>query len=231
VNGEEAVKVFDLAVKGKSLPATMDGLVPLSFIGAAAVKFYQAKVKLMDQLGVSEAQRAATLADGQDAGEMLLNIEARIGELLPPADEARSGKGKKREAVGPRVGQGGSTRDIEPRAMMVGRNAIAARAIKANPAAVAAVIKEARENEDIPTKTAVLKHIQYEKEKARREKVEEQPKSKTEMSLDWMNYILSLERIIAMLPPKPPKDATEEALAEARGYAQIIMKRLEVFNE
>jgi hypothetical protein len=99
VNEEEAVKIFDLVVKGNMLPTTIDKLVPLSFIGSAAVKFYQAKVKLMNQLGMSEAQRKATLADGQDAGEMLLDIEARIGELIESVPErekkAAAGRGER----------------------------------------------------------------------------------------------------------------------------------------
>jgi hypothetical protein len=159
MNQEESVRIFDLVVKGRMLPATMDKLVPLSFIGAAAVKFYQAKVRLMDQLGMSEAQRKATLADGQDAGEMLLNIEARIGELsitaprTPPRYDVGRGA---REAAGPlkaeRLG-------LTPARMKKSE------AIHRNPAAVAKIIKQARENEDIPTKTAVLNEIRYEREK------------------------------------------------------------------
>jgi hypothetical protein len=86
---EEAVKIFDLVVREGKLPATLDRLVPLSFIGSAAVTFYKAKVKLMDQLGMTEEQRKATLRDGQDAGRMLLDIEARIGELLDHLPLAR----------------------------------------------------------------------------------------------------------------------------------------------
>ena len=33
-------------------------------------------------------RRKRTLKDGQEAGEMLLDIEGRIGELLPPREEA-----------------------------------------------------------------------------------------------------------------------------------------------
>jgi hypothetical protein len=147
-----AAAMFDLIVQEGKLPTTMEKLVPMSFIGSAAVKFYQAKVKLMDQLNVSEEQRKATLADGQDAGEMLLNIEARIGELAlatPSAPTAKKGK------------QGGSS--VEPlkheRLGMTERRLKDTETIYHNPIAVAEVIKEAKENEDIPTKTAVLKHI------------------------------------------------------------------------
>ena len=67
---EEAVKIFDLVVKEKMSPATLDKLVPLSFIGAAAVKFYQAKDQTHGSArNEKEDQRKATrLPDGQDAG-------------------------------------------------------------------------------------------------------------------------------------------------------------------
>ena len=157
MNQEESVKIFDLAVKSNQLPASLGKLVPLSFIGSAAVKFYQAKVKLMDQLGMSEAQRKATLADGQDAGEMLLNIEARIGELIsstPRRYDTSNVGDKKAPKQLPSLPDG-----------VTSRRSTQSQAIHRNPAAVAAVIKEARENEDIPTKTAVLKQIQLDRAK------------------------------------------------------------------
>jgi len=152
---EESVKIFDLVVKNKMLPATMDKLVPLSFIGTAAVQFYRSKVKLIDQLGASEEQRKATLADGQDAGVMLLNIEAKIGELLPKPQELMSKGG----GSGP---QGRQTR----KRLLPEKREYQARVIHRNPAAVAEVIKEAEENEDIPTKTAVLNKIKHQKAEA-----------------------------------------------------------------
>ena len=159
MNEEEAVKIFDLAVRQGGLPATLDKLVPLSFIGAAAVKFYQAKVKLMNQLGITEAQRKATLEDGQDAGEMLLNIEARIGELLPAVEEAR----KIGTSQGRAIADGKLERSTARPEGITDKRAHYARTIHRNPAAVAEVIREAEENEDIPTKTAVLNKIRAQK--------------------------------------------------------------------
>ena len=179
MNEEEAVKIFDLVVKQGGLPATLDKLVPLSFIGAAAVKFYQAKVKLMDQLGMSESQRKATLADGQDAGEMLLNIEARIGELAELEPNAR-----------PKFpGGGGASPSGElPKHERLGMSAKRvehSQAIHRNPAAVKAVIAEAKENEDIPTKTAVLNKIKLDKEReANRKFNEANPKGKVKPHIE-----------------------------------------------
>ena len=220
---EEAVNVFDLVVKNKDLPATLDKLVPLSFIGSAAVKFYQAKVKLMDQLGVTETQRKATLGDGQDAGEMLLNIEARIGELYESAPEAeRPGR--------PALRPGPTKHDIAPKASAARKRMQGAEAIHRNPAAVKAIIKEARENEDIPTKTAVLNKIALDKEKARREAAETRQKPSLIVSLEQQGYLTTLERIISLLPVKPPKDWTEQAFKQAQGLVKIILRRLEGFT-
>jgi len=48
MNEEENMKIFELIVKEGMLPATIEELMPLSFIGNAAVKFYQEKINLMD---------------------------------------------------------------------------------------------------------------------------------------------------------------------------------------
>ena len=94
---ERAVEIFGLVVKSNMLPEKLEKLVPLSFIGQAAVTFYRAKVKAMTDLGMTEDQQKATLSDGQDAGKMLLAIEARIGELLPTVQEAMKLGGKHRQ--------------------------------------------------------------------------------------------------------------------------------------
>ena len=52
-----AVEIFKLAKRGETLPAKLEELVPLSFIGQTAVSFYRQKIKLMDQLKMTEEQR------------------------------------------------------------------------------------------------------------------------------------------------------------------------------
>ena len=79
MEGGEAVKIFDIIKAKGMLPTKIDELVPLMFIGDSAVKFFNEKLSLMDKLGLDE-QRKATLADGQDAGDMLLDIEVMIGK-------------------------------------------------------------------------------------------------------------------------------------------------------
>jgi len=203
MNKEEAVRIFDIVVKEHMLPATLDKLVPLSFMGSAAVKFYQAKVKLMDQLGATEEQRKATLADGQDAGEMLLNIEARIGELVEMEPEAKA------QHKGQRGGARPSGQPPKHERLGVEANRMRhATAIHRNPATVAAIIKEARENEDIPTKTAVLNKIKANKLEATLKSVNQKMKAKE-------------GRAEKRLPEKFPK-AVKEYLDSCTAYREAI---------
>ena len=113
------------------------------------------------------------------------------------------------------------------------KRAYQSRRIAENPKIVAKIKAQARENEDIPTKTAVLNAISYEKEKARKEKGKkwaEDNKSKTMISLAWASYLLKLESVVMTLPKEPPHDVpSEAALNQAKGYAKIILNRLSMF--
>jgi len=229
VKGEEAMELFKLVKANNLLPGKLDDLVPLSFIGSAAVRYYRDVIGLMDQLGIAESQRKATLRDGQDAGELLLDIEERIGNLLPSVPEVRKMIGKTQKGIPIAQRKGGSGPDYP--AGINEKKAHQARTIARHPEIVAKVKAQARENEDIPTKTAVLNAISYEKEKARRESAEK-GKSET-MSLatvEQATYLNALDRCISILPQKPPKYWSEGTLKEATIKARIIIKRLEVFN-
>jgi len=223
VEGEEAMEMFKLVVQNRLLPAEIDDLVPMSFIGQAAVRFYQTKIKLMDQLGMTEVQRKATLRDGQDAGDMLLEIEARIGELLPSREDAQ----KAARATGShRMAIPKGTAKILPEGI-THKKAYQARTIKDNPEVVAKIKAQARENEDIPTKTAVLNAVHAERGKKVRAAL---AKSRGELALDQQKAISALEQCIRIIPREWPRDWREDAFDVARGYARILIKRLEVFN-
>lgn len=93
----------------------------------------------------------------KDAGEMLLDIETRIGELAEKEERAKpkptgyigtgslpSGKPPKHERLG-----------------MTEKRISQSQAIAKHPEIVEKVKAQARENEDIPTRTAVVNEIRY----------------------------------------------------------------------
>lgn len=229
---EKATVIFDLVLKEKMLPQKLDDLMPLSFIGQTAVNFYRGKIKMMDQLKMTEEQRETTLKDGQQAGVLLLDIEARIGEIALSEPRAKSIVEHKKGTRGIIGTRPSGQQPKHDRLMMTEKKMQQSQKIAQNPEIVARVKAKAIENEDIPTKTAVLSEISYEKEKERRKKAEEtRTESKTIVALDQQIYINKLSQCIRLLPQKPPKNWNEQALKEATALANIIIKRLEVFNE
>lgn len=234
--GEEAVKIFDLVRAKHLLPTKADELIPLSFIGHAAVSFYKAKIKMMDQLRMTEEQRKATLADGQDAGEMLLDIEARIGELIKQTPRVPT-----RLPSGKMTGSKKSLPDGITR-----RRAADSRNIADNPVVVAKIKAEARKNEDIPTKAAVIDAVRREKEEKRKDAAtKEKDKKRKFFPLEQQQYIMKLYSIIKDLnriynrfPEEIPKNWNEDSFDEVQGLAKIITnraksiaKKMEVFKD
>ena len=200
---EQAVNVFDLARRSGGIPEKMEELVPLAFIGTAAVSFYRAKVKALGQLEAAQAQREATLRDGQAAGEMLLDIEAKIGQIAkaipqeqrkPEPLHSKGGPVSKHDKVG-----------------LTRKQMDVAETIAAHPEAVAAVKREAREAGEIPTKTAVLGRVQADRREAERARI---------MKLD-----------IQLAPDEPrPSDLKVRALEEEAERVEWAKIRLAVHD-
>jgi len=226
-------QVFDIAVRDHALPDTIEELVPLSFIGQKAVTFYREKVKLMNQLDIAEEQKQATLKDGQDAGELLLNIEKRIGELLPSAEETKrmnrtNADDTGRFAASLPAGFG----DTPGKRAHVAHSA---RTIANNPEAVAEVIQEAKDNDDIPTKTAVLNKVKAKKAedklKAFREshRTEDKPdlSEYLEKSIEHIVQVNTLVKKFYEYPDQVDGDRMRYFVEQVKRLVSIISKETE----
>ena len=111
------------------------------------------------------------------------------------------------------------------------RRAVTARAIAKHPEIVEKVKAQARENEDIPTRTAVISEIRYQKEKEINKQAKENlSKLKGVIAIEQVQYINALDKAIRVIPINPPEQWNEDAFKEAKSKAQIIIKRLEVFK-
>lgn len=217
--------VFQALIKREPnfLDRPLADLLPLRFMGEVAVHAYQGLIKRLDNLPLSLEEKESRLRDGQDAGKALLMIEARIGELaLKEPDVRTKGRGR---------GLGTLPTGKMPKYERLGMTASQmsrAQAIATHPKEVEEVFKEAEENEDIPTKTAVLNKIAYKRElervKGKREKTQ------LEMRADAYLYYSKLQEALGLIPSVPPRDLIEKDFLLIKAVALLIIKRLEVFN-
>ncbi len=180
------------------LDRPLEELLPMRFIGEVAVNAYRGLIKKLDNLPLAQEEKEAKLKDGQDAGKALLMIEAKIGKLLPTPEEAFIIGGKRARAI--QQEKRGLPPEVHPQ--MTARQASRARTIARHPEEVKEVIQEAEENEDIPTRTAVLNKVAYKREKERTKGKRE--KTQIEMKADAYLYYSRLEEAFRLIPSKPP---------------------------
>jgi len=219
---ENKTEVFQELIKRSPnfLDRPLAELLPMRFMGEVAVNAYRGLIARLDDLPLSLEEKESRLRDGQDAGRALLTIEARIGELYKAIPDRMKPKGssvtKKEEIAGDN--KSAKRKHFEQ-----------AKIISEHPAEVEEVIKEAEENEDIPTKTAVLNKIAYKKELARQK--DKREKTQFEMKGEAFIYYTKLEQALSFIPTTPPCDLMEKDYLRIKAIALLIIKRLEVFQD
>ena len=214
--------VFNELIKREPnlLSRPLEELVPISFIGQAAVAAYRVMVKRLPDLPMSEEQKKRTLKDGQDAGINLLAIEGRIGELLPSLEEMKTKEVRVKAAKGERSLPQETTR----------LQAHKARIIANNPGVVNEVIAEAEENEDIPTKTAVLNKVNKKREKERKADAEKRGRKIQEsLSVTAQDLQMRMMQVLTLVPPKVPKGLSDHDYSVLCALAETIITRLEKY--
>jgi hypothetical protein len=229
MNTEESkMNVFQALIKHEPhfLDRPLADLLPMRFMGEVAVNAYRGLIRHLNDLPLSLEEKESRLKDGQDAGKALLMIEERIGKLLPTAEEAERGAIKQRGIPWEERKRSGAPK-VLPEGIS-SKQAYHARAIASHPAEVAEAIREAEENEDIPTKTAVLNKIAYKRELERVKGTRE--KTQLEMRADAFIYFSKLQEAARLIPAFPPKQLNEKDLNTIRALALSIIKKLEVFQ-
>jgi len=226
---ENKTEIFQELIKREPnfLDRPLEELLPMRFMGEIAVNAYQGLIKRLDNLPLAQEEKEAKLKDGQDAGKALLTIEAKIGELsyhIPKASSKiieRDEKGQIRKSSLP------SELRKHEKLKMTKTQMSKAQTIASHPQEVAEVIKEAEENEDIPTKTAVLNKIAYKRELER--KKGDREKTQIEMRGDAYIYYSRIEQAFQLIPSKAPVDLFEKDYLMIKAIALSILKKLEVF--
>lgn len=232
MNGEEVFAALVRQLPGW-LERPIEDLVKMQAVGNVYLDTHRSILRRLKsgQIELAEEDRKSRLAEGQAIGEALLDVETRIGELSlqEPSQKPWS------TPEGGRPQRGGAE-PLKHERLGISRKQMGnAQSIARHPEAVAQVKAEAKENEDIPTKTAVLNKIKADREKKLREKYERETKAKkanntAQTTGEALKYLGKLREIVLLLPAKiPPEGWTDESFAEANAMVEIIRKRLEAW--
>lgn len=151
-----------LVLSNNNLPTNIEDLSKFVLVGREKLTAVRAEIRAIDKLDLAKEVREQKKQEAQLLGEALLDAEAKIGEMLkqiPKDNSFRGNQHKERQAD--------STVDLpKPKKEVLrdlGFNEKQAERFETladNKEIIEQVKAEARENEEIPTRTAVLNKVQ-----------------------------------------------------------------------
>lgn len=164
----------EITVQAKQLPDNLPDLAAFVLVGREKLTAVRAEIRAIDKLQLAEDVRQQKRDEAQMLSEALLDAEVRIGELTKAIPKAPPDRGNQYTGGKPTaLSQSQKSKsevitDLGFTPKQVERFEILAN----NPDVVEEVKREARENDDIPTRTRVIDIVQQRK-KAENARIEE----------------------------------------------------------
>ena len=154
----------ELAIPNKQLPDTLPDLAAFVLVGREKLTAVRAEIRAIDKLQLAEDVRQQKRDEAQMLSEALLDAEVRIGELTKAIPKGTNGGANQYGAKPTPLSNEQKTKsevitDLGFTPKQVERFEILAD----NPDVVEQVKQEARENDDIPTRTRVIDIVQQRK--------------------------------------------------------------------
>jgi N6-adenosine-specific RNA methylase IME4 len=140
----------EIIKRPENLPDTIQELHKFILIVPEKLKSVRAEINAINKAGLAKGVRDQKIEEGQCIGEAILWAEAKLGAMLKPLANPTASRAGRRQLPE------GITHKTSHKAQLLADN----------PRVIEDIIREARKNEDLPTKTAVLKIITEKKKKA-----------------------------------------------------------------
>lgn len=154
-----------IAVSSNNLPGTLEDLSKFVLVGREQLVAVRAAIRAIDKVGVAQEVRKQKLKEGQEIAEAVLDAEVRIGELMREVPRAKNGGANQYQAKCPSVGNERSKADVIADMGFTHSQVQRFETLAAHPEAVERAKAEARENQEMVTRSSVLEKVASEKEK------------------------------------------------------------------
>lgn len=148
----------ELTVANNNLPSNIEDLSKFVLVGREQLVAVRAAIRAIDKVGVAQEVRKQKLKEGQEIGEAVLDAEVRIGELMREVPKAQG----KRTDIKPTDSGVGKYEVIE-KAGFTPKQVERFETLAAHPEIVAQAKAEAKENDDIVTRSLVLNMVKAQK--------------------------------------------------------------------
>lgn len=186
---------MDIIKGDANLPTTIEDLSRFVLIGREKLVAVRAEIRAIEKVGLAQEVREQKLHEAQEISEAVLDAEVRIGELMAKVPKAQ-----------------GKRTDIQPTDSAVGKYDVIEKAgftpkqverfetLAAHPEIVAQAKAEARENDDIVSRSLVLNMVKTQEKK---EQVLAAERKIQEQTRDDLKPVLHIGDGIGHVPGEP----------------------------
>ena len=215
-----------IAVSSNNLPGTLEDLSKFVLVGREQLVAVRAAIRAIDKVGVAQEVRKQKLKEGQEIAEAVLDAEVRIGELMREVPKASGGDRRSEnfksdtavtfeKSKTDTLKQAGFTGSDEKIRQMAHRF----ETLAAHPEIVAQAKAEARENDDIVTRSLVLEKVKQKQQEEREEHREEQRQTNAK-KVETLSTPLEAAGLFQTIVIDPPWDWGDEGDVNQFGRAK-----------
>lgn len=159
----------DLQIRLGNLPANIDDLAKFALIGREKLVAVRAEIRAIDKVGLAQEVREQKLREAQEISEAVLDAEVRIGELMAKVPKASGGDRRSEDFKnGTAVAFEKQKADIIRDAGFTSKQVQRFQTLAAHPEIVEQAKAEARENDDIVSRSLVLNMVKAQRQEEKR---------------------------------------------------------------
>ena len=208
------------------LPVTMDDLSRFVLVGREKLAAVRAEIRAIEKVGLAQEVREQKLSEAQDISEAVLDAEVRIGELMA--------KVPKKQGFASAICDSGVA-NVETKQAVIERAGFTPKQVQRfetlakHPEIVAQAKAEARENDDIVSRSLVLNMVK-EKQRAEREAAREDERQENADKIEALATPLEAQGLFQTIVIDPPWDWGDEGDVnqfgrQSRTITQCRLKR------
>lgn len=145
------------------LPATIEDLSKFVLVGREKLVAVRAEIRAIQKVGLAQEVREQKLREAQDISEAVLDAEVRIGELMAKVPTQSKYNATKRQDTDVQSFDRKTKTEIIKDAGFTPKQVQRFQTLAANPEIVAQAKAEARENDDIVSRSLVLNMVKAQK--------------------------------------------------------------------
>lgn len=150
----------DITITSSNLPTNIDDLAKFALIGREKLVAVRAEIRAIEKVGLAQEVREQKLREAQDISEAVLDAEVRIGELMARVPKKQ---GFASAICDTDVANVETKQDVIRNAGFTPKQVQRFQTLAAHPEIVAQAKAEARENDDIVSRSLVLNMVKAQK--------------------------------------------------------------------